>query len=651
MKRTIVCAAAALPSLVTMPVLAQEAITTPILNSVDNFRDLAGLAASKGGTGYAYTTSHDGVMRTGVFFRSNALVLSDPDFATVSNQNISTVIDLRTPGEIAKAPDRLWPDVEYFHNNVSGSDDSGTPSFKTPEEAIALLEGANRTFVTDGRTRNVIRDVLLELAYADNAALYHCTAGKDRTGWISAVMHSIAGVSQDEIMKDYLASNTYSADRIKASLDAIAKAAGGGAAGEYARAIYAPLMGVQASFLQAGLDQVATSYDSMDAYLKQGLGLSQADIYVLRAKMVYYQTLPGENDLSGNSAAGATLLKILQNSSLSGHYTDYNYYLQSAIDAGTLGGVEAQIGGQVHADAGAYLLRMPSQLNAAISSNTSGTGMEAGQTTFWQTTFGESARNSSDDDAAKSTERTVMPIFGATHRIDERASVYAALGYGGAQIESASGKVDLDGFLAAAGGRYALNSLETGPYVAGGIVANLFDYDSERSLGGLGIARGNADGTVFDAHVELGHVIRSGIWSFTPEIGIGATSAKRDAFTESDSDLGLNVEEFDETAVRLTTGIEIGLDHQKIGDWSISTSARLGYERLLSEPEATSHASIQGFAINQDSAFNSKNLGRLALNVALQRDALTVKAGINGAIGDGRSSDSIGGQVSLGYKF
>ncbi len=93
----------------------------------------------------------------------------------------------------------------------------------------------------------------------------------------------------------------------------------------------------------------------MNAYLTQGLGLTQADIYVLRAKMVYYAELPGQSRFSGNAAAGAALLNELQNSPLSGHYTANNYYLQSAMDAGTLWGGETRVGGQIPAKAGIYL--------------------------------------------------------------------------------------------------------------------------------------------------------------------------------------------------------------------------------------------------------------------------------------------------------
>ena len=54
----------------------------------------------------------------------------------------------------------------------------------------------------------------------------------------------------------------------------------------------------------------------------QDLGLTQADIYVLRAKMVYYQSLPGQSGFRANAANGAVVLAALQNSPLSGAYTN-----------------------------------------------------------------------------------------------------------------------------------------------------------------------------------------------------------------------------------------------------------------------------------------------------------------------------------------
>ena len=85
---------------------ATEALDTPRLAGMDNFRDIAGTAS-------AYDTSHDGTMRAGVFYRANALTPTAADLATLNGLGISDVYDLRTPSEIAATPDTLPAGATY----------------------------------------------------------------------------------------------------------------------------------------------------------------------------------------------------------------------------------------------------------------------------------------------------------------------------------------------------------------------------------------------------------------------------------------------------------------------------------------------------------------------------------------------------------
>jgi hypothetical protein len=105
MRNVLFCAFTGVSCLSFRPVYAQDAISTPILTSAPNFRDLAGISGSSGGTGFANTSSHDGMMRTGVFYRTDALNnLSNADWATLSSLHIVRDIDLRTPCEIYGCP-------------------------------------------------------------------------------------------------------------------------------------------------------------------------------------------------------------------------------------------------------------------------------------------------------------------------------------------------------------------------------------------------------------------------------------------------------------------------------------------------------------------------------------------------------------------
>jgi len=249
-------------------------LDTPRLQGIDNFRDIAGITT-------AYTTAHDGTMRSGVFYRSNALTPTASDLATLNSLGIKAVYDLRTPSEIAATPDTMlsgatWQNIDIIGSTTSGANITNI-SFKSAADAIAMMEQTNRAFVSDAGMRGQFGVLFNELASVDAAQLFHCTAGKDRTGWTAAVLQSIAGVDNATIMANYLATNDYTAARVAATLKALPPSMA---------AIYEPLLGVQASYLQAGLDEVTAQYGNMDNYLKHGLGLSQETIYVLRGKLV-----------------------------------------------------------------------------------------------------------------------------------------------------------------------------------------------------------------------------------------------------------------------------------------------------------------------------------------------------------------------------
>jgi protein-tyrosine phosphatase len=121
--------------------------------------------------------------------------------------------------------------------------------------------------------------LLTDIANSNGAVLYHCSASKDRTGWATAVLLTLLGVPRDTVTQDYLLSNTYYFDSpaVQAELKAMPAAES---------AVYAPLLEVQASYLQAGFAQVAASCGSTYGYAVHGLGLSPQMIAKLRHKLL-----------------------------------------------------------------------------------------------------------------------------------------------------------------------------------------------------------------------------------------------------------------------------------------------------------------------------------------------------------------------------
>lgn len=246
------------------------------LATVPNFRDAAGDA------GHGYRGDGGAHMRQGILFRSdNLAAISDDDAQAMSDLGIVTIYDLRSDEEVEAAPDRPVPGVERRHLpiDVGATEAEHFAHMNDPEEGREFMRELNRDFVTDAQALEQFGTMLAQIADTEGAVLYHCTAGKDRTGWISMLLQHIAGADDATIMQDYLLTNEYIADTVEPTLDRIEEA---GLNPE----IFRPMILVEESFLQAGLDEVAKVYGDLDTYLTDGLGLDTAQIETLKAKML-----------------------------------------------------------------------------------------------------------------------------------------------------------------------------------------------------------------------------------------------------------------------------------------------------------------------------------------------------------------------------
>lgn len=249
-------------------------VTTPRLSSVSNFRDTAG----PDGTGYVTTSGAK--MKKGVIYRSSALALSAADIATVGTLGIRQVRDLRTPAEIKTQPDVPLAGAAWQNLNVLGA--AGIdPIPTTGATATAFMSSMYRAFVTSDTAHASYHALFTGFAGSGENLVFHCTAGKDRTGWATAILHTILGASEQTILADYLLTNVYSASEIAASVVQAKKAGGQNAAD-----MMAALQGAHTDYLQAAFDQVTASYGSMASYISNGLQLDQATLDAIRQHML-----------------------------------------------------------------------------------------------------------------------------------------------------------------------------------------------------------------------------------------------------------------------------------------------------------------------------------------------------------------------------
>jgi protein-tyrosine phosphatase len=248
-----------------------------VLDGADNVRDLGG-----------YRSSDGLAVVPGLLFRADGLNrLSDTDISRLAG--LRTVIDLRTRDEVLDlGPDRLpsgavlasFPvsggDLSWVYDLVSSGDFAEQRRSLGDGRAAEFMAGTYRGFVADPRQRTAFAGALHVLG-SFPPVLFHCTGGKDRTGWLAVVLLLALGVPFGPVMSDYMASNEYlrgSYERLRGEL----VKAGLLADPELLR----PVMEVHPGYLEAALDEASRVYGSFESYLVRGLGLSEIPLRRLR---------------------------------------------------------------------------------------------------------------------------------------------------------------------------------------------------------------------------------------------------------------------------------------------------------------------------------------------------------------------------------
>lgn len=241
------------------------------------FRDLGGLAARDGRA-----------LRTGRLFRGGALgPVAAPELELIGALGIRTVFDLRSKSECLRLPNgwgracgaeivSLSVDADLrAHNHALFDSLRRNPG---AAGAQALMGGVYRDFP---RAFAAILPTLCARLLQDAwSVLIHCTAGKDRTGFVCALLLHALGVEESLILDDYLyTSALLDTDRLAAALGPMLAEELGHAPDPAALRI---LCGVQREFLAQAFDAIRTDYGTLDAYLRRGAGLTAPAIAQLR---------------------------------------------------------------------------------------------------------------------------------------------------------------------------------------------------------------------------------------------------------------------------------------------------------------------------------------------------------------------------------
>lgn len=232
-----------------------------------NIRDLGG-----------YPTRGGGTVGWRRFLRADSLHRLDRDgIDRLLQEGVTTVIDLRTPAEIAQAPNPLRDSRAVTFVNRPLFDDLAPASLgrARAEAADPLLQ----FYLAALRTRQAaFRDILSAMAEAaPGTVLFNCTAGKDRTGLVAALLLGVAEVPRADIIADYVLTDRLIPDLVAEFLDLSRRR--GGDVTAYARMLKCP-----APTMAAALDKLEADHGGIAGYLGD-TGLPADTISKLKLKL------------------------------------------------------------------------------------------------------------------------------------------------------------------------------------------------------------------------------------------------------------------------------------------------------------------------------------------------------------------------------
>lgn len=278
------------------------------LRGAPNARDLGGYPAGDGRT-----------VRQGVAYRADALNRpTEDDRVVLAGLGLRAVVDLRSLAEVREAaPDRMpglpvvsipddlpsgtvltaESDLVLHHlpvfatefdiyvalrNALANKDAAKQHAVLGDGRAERMMTGLYRWFVTDAVARERFATLIRLLAVPDGPPLlFHCTAGKDRTGWAAAVVLTALGVDRDTVFADYLLTNTRSAALVEHVVDSF------GTRGLMKDpTLLLPIFRAEPGYLEASFAEVATGWPTFDHFWRDGLGLDDQTLAALHANLL-----------------------------------------------------------------------------------------------------------------------------------------------------------------------------------------------------------------------------------------------------------------------------------------------------------------------------------------------------------------------------
>ena len=248
---------------------------------IANFRDLGGYANEQGQQ-----------VKWGVLYRSGTFAHSSrADLQGLQQLQLATLIDFRSGGEKEEEPNQLPQPASFTVVEIPTLDEGNKALVGEVMERVEsgdfdgfdpdqFMLTANRQFATEftPQFRQFIHTVL---DAEGKPVAWHCSAGKDRTGFASAILLRVLGVPQETVMRDYMESKQHALEARKNQLLLLRVFKGEEAADKLAI-----MMGVEEAWLLAAFEEIDARWGSFDNYVSEGLQLTDRDIAKLRNQLL-----------------------------------------------------------------------------------------------------------------------------------------------------------------------------------------------------------------------------------------------------------------------------------------------------------------------------------------------------------------------------
>jgi protein-tyrosine phosphatase len=248
----------------------------PGLQGAHNFRDVGG-----------YPTTDGRQVATGRVFRSGTLAaLTDADHAILSSLGIRVICDFRSNRERANKPSRFAENVAFDiwvrDHEMSAGDLVGKLSEPgvDPERSRQVMIDAYRTLPYE--QADSYRELFRRIAADDMPLVFHCSAGKDRTGIAAALLLDILGVARETVIEDYVLTDLF----FEQLVSVIGNDPSWARLANVDPSVWAPMMRADNAYIEMMFQTIEQTHGSSEGFLREAMGLDSDVITAVRDNLL-----------------------------------------------------------------------------------------------------------------------------------------------------------------------------------------------------------------------------------------------------------------------------------------------------------------------------------------------------------------------------